>query len=381
MNNDQNPQGISEMPMPQQPMAQPGMPMPQQPMAQPGMPMPQQPMAQPGMPIPQQGGQVPQDGGDPNDLIGVFVGKNYDKIKTGGLNIAGFLLNGIYLFYRKMPIYGLLMFAVGAALVYFLKSPLICLIFPVAIGVFGSKIYLSHAEKKVADIKAKNQDKDINQVMELIKKAGGTSVVFLIVGVLLEAALVGLSVYVLMFANAEDKKEKDSGDVEEVEEYVDDEEFETTEDESDTTDDTTGATTFTYDITDSVANAFTITAPAGFTDKSDGMKYIFEFKANTGENDNCVSSLSGIKATDAKTFATEMSAKNNSTDLNTVTINNVNWNYFSANTAVGTKYYYTTDLNGKVYLFEYTVETNAFADCLGYRDIILNTVSPITSAQ
>ena len=401
MNNNQNPQGIPEMPMPQQPMAQPGMPMPQQPMAQPGMPMPQQPMTQPGMPMPQQpmaqpgmpmpqqpmtqpGMPVnPQNSADANDLIGAFIGKNYDKIKTGGISLPGFLLNGIYLLYRKMYLYGLLIFVVAAALVFFLKNPLVCLIFPVACGVFGNKIYLSYAEKKVANIKIKNQDKDNAQLIELCKKSGGTSPIFMIIGIILEVAVIALSVFSIMNANVEEDEKSSSDDTAEVDEVTDDDEI--ADDNSDatvSTDDVTGATVFTYDMTDTITNSLLLTPPTGFVDKSDGMKYIFENKSNLGENDSCIASLSKVNnVTDAYSFATEMSTKNNSTDLNTITVNNINWNYFSVVSDTGTKYYYSTDYNGKVFLYEYTVQTNAVPECLTAKDVILSTIVPVTPAQ
>ena len=375
------------MPMPQQPMAQPGMPMTQQPMVQPGMPMPQQPMTQQPMtqqPMTQPGMPVnPQNSADANDLIGAFIGKNYDKIKTGGISLPGFLLNGIYLLYRKMYLYGLLIFVVAAALVFFLKNPLVCLIFPVACGVFGNKIYLSYAEKKVANIKIKNQDKDNAQLIELCKKSGGTSPIFMIIGIILEVAVIALSVFSIMNANVEEDEKSSSDDTAEVDEVTDDDEI--ADDNSDatvSTDDVTGATVFTYDMTDTITNSLLLTPPTGFVDKSDGMKYIFENKSNLGENDSCIASLSKVNnVTDAYSFATEMSTKNNSTDLNTITVNNINWNYFSVVSDTGTKYYYSTDYNGKVFLYEYTVQTNAVPECLTAKDVILSTIVPVTPAQ
>ena len=334
-------------------------------------------MTQPGMPV------NPQNSADANDLIGAFIGKNYDKIKTGGISLPGFLLNGIYLLYRKMYLYGLLIFVVAAALVFFLKNPLVCLIFPVACGVFGNKIYLSYAEKKVANIKIKNQDKDNAQLIELCKKSGGTSPIFMIIGIILEVAVIALSVFSIMNANVEEDEKSSSDDTAEVDEVTDDDEI--ADDNSDatvSTDDVTGATVFTYDMTDTITNSLLLTPPTGFVDKSDGMKYIFENKSNLGENDSCIASLSKVNnVTDAYSFATEMSTKNNSTDLNTITVNNINWNYFSVVSDTGTKYYYSTDYNGKVFLYEYTVQTNAVPECLTAKDVILSTIVPVTPAQ
>ena len=109
------------------------------------------------------------------ELLKAFIGKNYDKITTKTFNFAGFFFNSLYMFYRKMFLYGIILAIINILILNIIKNNIIIILLDVVIGLFVNKIYLYNANKKIAKIKFENQLKTTEELKNICSSKGGTS--------------------------------------------------------------------------------------------------------------------------------------------------------------------------------------------------------------
>lgn len=81
------------------------------------------------------------------DLLKSFIGNNYEKITRNPFNLAGFFFTSLYMFYRKMFLYGLLAFLINLVILCLANNYLVTYAFNVIVGLFINKIYLSYVKK------------------------------------------------------------------------------------------------------------------------------------------------------------------------------------------------------------------------------------------
>ena len=81
------------------------------------------------------------------DLLKAFIGNNYEKITRSPFNLAGFFFTSLYMFYRKMFLYGLLAFLINLVILCLANNYLVTYAFNVIVGLFINKIYLSYVKK------------------------------------------------------------------------------------------------------------------------------------------------------------------------------------------------------------------------------------------
>lgn len=93
------------------------------------------------------------------ELLKSFVGNNYEKIATRTFNFAGFFFMTFYMFYRKMFLYGILLFLVNLVVLNLINNVIITLLFNVAVGILVNKVYLFYAKRKIEKIKLQNSEK------------------------------------------------------------------------------------------------------------------------------------------------------------------------------------------------------------------------------
>lgn len=129
------------------------------------------------------------------ELLKEFIGKNYDKISTRPFNFAGFFFTTFYLFYRKMFLYGILLFIVNLIVLNVINNFIVTILFGVAVGFLVNKVYLYYAKKKIEKIKIQNQGKDFNTIKAVCTTKGGTSVGKIFLGFLAE---IGITLVVLI---------------------------------------------------------------------------------------------------------------------------------------------------------------------------------------
>lgn len=81
------------------------------------------------------------------DLLKSFIGNNYEKITRSPFNLAVFFFTSLYMFYRKMFLYGLLALLINLVILCLANNYLVTYAFNVVVGLFINKIYLSYVKK------------------------------------------------------------------------------------------------------------------------------------------------------------------------------------------------------------------------------------------
>jgi hypothetical protein len=123
---------------------------------------------------------------DDNTLIKAYIGPNVDKLTNNSFSWCSFLFGGLYFFYRKMYLFGVITLLISFLLTYCVKEySILLLVFLVIAGIYFKKYYVSEVSKKVERIKKENATKNTNDLIQICNKEGGTSV-----GMLILAAIV-----------------------------------------------------------------------------------------------------------------------------------------------------------------------------------------------
>ena len=123
------------------------------------------------------------------ELLRAFIGNNYDKITTKPFNFAGFFFTMFYMFYRKMFLYGIILFLINLIVFSFVNNFIVSIIFGLVVGFLVNKIYIYYANKKIAKIKFQNPQKSIDELKNLCLIQGGTSVGQIFLGLLAELGI------------------------------------------------------------------------------------------------------------------------------------------------------------------------------------------------
>lgn len=120
------------------------------------------------------------------ELLKAYIGKNYEKITTKKFNFAGAFFGALYMFYRKMFGYAIIVFLINLIILNVIKSSLLNLITFLLVGIFVNDIYVKYANKKINNIKSKNPSKNIDELKSICSNKGGTSFGYLFLGIIIE---------------------------------------------------------------------------------------------------------------------------------------------------------------------------------------------------
>lgn len=123
-------------------------------------------------------------------LIKAFIGekadKMYESVKNGGINIWGILFGIFYFAYRKMYFISSIIVIFASIVSYLVPS--IASYIGIFIGLMFCPIYKWDITRKLRKIKKDNPNANENQLLEISKNKGGTSII---------GAILFLVVYVL----------------------------------------------------------------------------------------------------------------------------------------------------------------------------------------
>lgn len=309
---------------------------------------------------------------DDSDLLEAFIGENYNKITTRVFNFSGFFFSSLYFFYRKMFVYGILLFLINLLINTLFNQQIVFLLFNILCGFFVNKIYLFYANRKIEKIKRKNPNMSISELMSLCSRKGGTSLGKAILGLLLQigvgfliliiSLLLGItSIFTSLIFDEEifpiiDAFIKNIS-LEKDGEY-------------------NGV--IVSDTSIAMQNEFTIHVPSKFQNNSQTYNYDYKYNSNQGVFNTCQITLEEVSNfTDLNNFMNQMASyysKSNENIVSQTTINNIPWSWFSKNDDFGTTYYYGTTKNNHIYLLTYKIEEDSDSDCITYKDQILNSI-------
>ncbi len=138
------------------------------------------------------------------ELAEIYMGRMYYNFKKGSFSWCAFLLSYLYIAYRKMLAVSILVYILNIAIIFVFKNSFILyvavsLIFNLFLGLSFKKIYYDDSMEKVGQIKKANPDKGFNQLTEIVRVKGGTSIIYPIIFVLVTAALLTILYFVFGF--------------------------------------------------------------------------------------------------------------------------------------------------------------------------------------
>ncbi|MBP5678363.1 MAG: DUF2628 domain-containing protein [Bacilli bacterium] len=127
---------------------------------------------------PRAGGQVinPTMSNEDSDLLSTFMGYKYKEFGNGGFNVGAFFFGPIYFFYRKMILYGFIYYGVYTLLSRFINASIVGVAMEILAALFVNQIYVDYSVKKVEAIKAQHPGATHEELKELCRKKGGTSI-------------------------------------------------------------------------------------------------------------------------------------------------------------------------------------------------------------
>lgn len=135
-------------------------------------------------------------------LIAAYIGSNYEKITTKKFNFAAWFFNVFYILYRKMYIQGILLVLGVNLLVSFLGdkiSSILIFILLIVIGFIFNKVYVNYVKKQVELIKSNNPNSSEDELINICKNKGGTS---LIISIVISIVLSSISSFLFQYINA-----------------------------------------------------------------------------------------------------------------------------------------------------------------------------------
>ena len=131
------------------------------------------------------------------ELLKAFIGKNYEKITKNPFNIPAFFFTSLYMFYRKMFLYSLLVFIAYLIILNVVNNFFVTILFNVAIGFVANKIYLYYTKNQINKIKVSNMNKTTEELKVICSDKGGTSVGKMFLG-LFTQFIIALIVLIIM---------------------------------------------------------------------------------------------------------------------------------------------------------------------------------------
>ena len=286
------------------------------------------------------------------DLLVAYVGKNFNKLASKPFNFAAFFFGSIYLCYRKKFTYALILLVITTVLCRFLTPLLVTIGSAIIVGILFNRLYINDAKKYVEDLKKRNSTKTNSELKEICKKNGGTSILFIFVGMILSSIISGATGAVLTTLGFPETNNSININ---PEDFINNKNVYLGTVEKDEN----------IDITEK----YTIEVPSEFKKEDDASsQYSYE-------QDKCHFELyKADNITNAKQLAKEMSIYYLSVeDIKNRNINNINWYYIENEDGTEKQYHYVTSKNNEVYVFEYFIESND-KQCINAKDNVLQSI-------
>lgn len=309
------------------------------------------------------------------ELLMAYVGKNYKKIVSMPFNVFGFLFTVLYVLYRKMYSYSLILLAILVAVFIFIKSPIIVLIIYLILAIFIgftiNKIYISSAKRRVNKIKQKNINMHYQEIRDICSLNGGTS----IRGVISITLIVVVCSLAILFVIG--------GPNSSLRESIDKIFFnkDKNKDDGHTNEDYRGFISYDLDVV--IKDEFSIVVPEVFVNGSSSYNYYYKYYADGDVFGSCRIKLGSVlNYSDPNLLISKMIGYygtiyeiDSPISGNKVTINNVDWTWFFYKSTNVVKYFYATIKNKKVYLFSYEIDSDSTSnECENYRENILKSI-------
>ena len=302
-----------------------------------------------------------------SDLIELYVGDKYSKFANTNFNIWAFLFGGVYFFYRKMILYGIieiLAFTVCTTCIeseysYFVPFLINCL------GAFlVNDLYLNHSRQKIQNIINKNEKPEV-RIMKCMK-SGGASIGYVFLGIFISIILFSS----IVFSIGVNRIMKELNNIFDFSFNIKD------DSDNNTTDETFNGMlirneSFKYE------NIFNITNSKSFIKDESFTKGLSLIKKDEEGNNICEINLYEItNYKDIDTLAYQMSQYYYEKDPIKIEKNNISWYEFDGTFASSYNDIYLTSKNIKIYELLFSIQNNAYeTECKTEFNEILDTIS------
>lgn len=130
-------------------------------------------------------------------LLKAFIGPNYNSIRNKGFNWSMLFWGPLYLFYRKMYLYGIgwmiINFIISNYLLIF--SYMSSLAIPIVAAIMFKELYLKYVKEEIGKIERANPGAPLEELERLCKNKGGVSLLAALAPIILIFAYAFLMVY------------------------------------------------------------------------------------------------------------------------------------------------------------------------------------------
>ena len=301
-------------------------------------------------------------------LLKEYIGNNYYKITKRKINFAAFFLNSIYLFFRKMPVLGLIIFIVEMVILNLSNQPIILLVLFLFLSIVVNKLYVSKSFRKIKKLRAKNSD-DQFTLRRVCAKKGGTNFGYAFFGLLFEVGFVFFLVFYGYGTNMTKYLGKLGISLNITDSIL---KVEFLKDVNNNPQSFNGL--LITDTSVNVFDEFDIKIPEVFNSNifNDTYRVSYEYFDNKKTNNTCSLKLESIKRYNSSQKLISQMAKYYETSVLPV---REGWENIKVSNSNGTTYYYAINKDEKVYLFTYGIEKNAPLDCeSAYLEQIFNSI-------
>lgn len=283
-----------------------------------------------------------------DEVLRLYIGENYDNITGKKFNTSGFLFSFVYLFYRKLFLFGILVFLANLLLVAIVRNIYFTILFNLIVGLFFNRVYLSYVKTKIKEIEDKSHD--TQDIHDGCLKTGGTSLVSCIVGIII---CIFTSLGVLFgFGIVSVKSVRDAINPP-VSHF-------------------NGVVDFDKNVT--VKNALGIFIPNTFINVSNEI-YELEYKKGSGFLGSCylrIGSLAGFR--DSRLFMDEVASYYGAGTVKEFSSNDIDWNYYELSNGNRDSVYFATIIRRKLYYGEYIVTDNNDEECVAFKKGLFKSI-------
>ncbi len=262
------------------------------------------------------------------DFIDAYIGKNKEKIKTNKFSFPTFFFGIWYLLYRKMWLFSIIWLTIICIfncldLDY---TEIILLVICLFFALLFNKLYLRKANRKVQKIRNKYKDKSNEDLIKLLKKSGGTTVVPIVITI----CLIVISFFIILTVSIYQIMEEKVTDKFKFQEQYHDNDYE-----------------------------LNYLLPKQFELKTNSSYY--QNYSYVGDSSYCTVTIKNIKSylySDAKDYMEQNIYVRSADEVSPIEEKNINqsrWFYQGVKSTSNSKYYYASLYQGRIYFVEFNI--------------------------
>ena len=311
------------------------------------------------------------------ELLYAFIGKNYQKFITRFFNFPALFFSIVYLLYRKMYFYSFVVTIIYILLSIFIKNPLYLgcgiLFICTLLFIFTNKLYLRFSRNKIEDIRYKYPYLDNEQMLNKCRHVGGTSIISVIFGFILNMAIIilmlGAYLYFILKIPVESLFK---GMINLYSGTVIGEKIGIKEDEPGEYHGKYNGQIW-FNMVD-IKSKYAVDIPSQFTNDSSYNSYKYEYDTI---DENCEFTLYSVEGySSADKFIDEVIdyENNNAPRKGEKEYNDIKWITVNFNDTFGNRYYYATEKNNQVFVSEYTIKESKNNECNAFHVQIISSI-------